>query len=154
MRILAFAGGSAVYGAERVTLDVLRGLAARGHTVHCVASGWNDGDFPAQLGGAGLSHETMKLGWVYARRPAWTVDTAVHYPAALARCVRLRREFRPDAVYHQSHRTAVTTPFAHLGMRTVVHVHDADVSDRASGLIYRWLRSRAAFVATSEFVRG
>jgi glycosyltransferase involved in cell wall biosynthesis len=153
MRILAFAGGSAVFGAERVTLDILRQLAARGHTVHCVANGWNDGDFPARLRAAGLSHETMKLGWVYVRRPAWTADTAIHYPAALARCLRLRREFRPDVVYHQSYRTAVTTPFAHLGARTAIHVHDADVTDRTAGLAYRWLRSRATFVATSEFVR-
>ncbi len=152
-RILFYCGGSAVAGVEILTLAMMKELLARGHAVHCLVSGWNDGDFVARLKGAGIGFDILKLGFVHLRKPLWTVDTLLHYPGAVRGWRRVVEWFRPDVGWHVSPRTVLMLhPFLVPG-RTVLHVHDRDHPSRRRRFLYRLLDGRVVrFVAVSRFI--
>jgi len=103
-RILFLVGATRVFGAEIAMLTVMRGLKKRGYEVHCITSRWSDGDFESRLKEEGIPFTSLKLGFLYLRKPLWTLDTLIHYPGALLGFYRVKRRFRPDFVYHLSPR--------------------------------------------------
>ena len=59
-RLLVFANGNYIFGAERVTIDILKGLKERGYSIHCIVSGWNDGNFIKYLQNIGIEYTVIK----------------------------------------------------------------------------------------------
>jgi glycosyltransferase involved in cell wall biosynthesis len=102
MRVLCLCGGSYVFGAEIVQIAVVRGLAARGHTVRCLVNGWNDGDFIARLNEHRLPNDIVFFGKLTrSLRPEhmwWMANTLVRLPGALLGLHRHLSAFAPDVV--------------------------------------------------------
>ena len=152
-RILAFIGGSYVFGAEIAALDLLGEMTRRGHSVHCIVSGWNDGDLIGRLQQRGWPHTAVKLGFFYLRRPIWAADALWHYPRARLECGRVRRQFEPDFVYFLGGNALLMLPWFSPPSKTVVYAVEAGTLTRRNRLRLRILAGRAArFMATSEFV--
>lgn len=153
-RILFLVGGSVVYGAEIAMLNVIRGLRDRGHVIHCIVSGWNDGNFISRLGRELIPYSILYLGSIYVRKPLWTLDTLWHYPKALAQFRRIQRDFKPDLTYHVSPRTILMLyPLLYHGS-TVFHVHDVASSSSANRFQFRALSKKVSrFICASEAVR-
>lgn len=151
-RILAFVGGTYVFGAEIAALDMLAELARRGHSIHCMVSGWNDGDMIRRIERLGWPYTLVKLGFFYVRRPDWTLDSLVHYPGARRRCQRVLRQFDPDVVYFLGSNGLLMLPWFSAPSRTVVHIVDATLPTRKHRLQSRILARRARrFIAISRF---
>ena len=148
MTVLFACGGSYVSGLEIVELAVMRGLATRGHRVHALVSGWNDGDFIGRLRAAGIPHTVAFTGKISLRRPAWMLDTLRHLPGARQTVRRLVGRLRPDVVV-ACNRDAVILLAGVWGRAPVVfHVHEL----MAPAWTARVARRVRGFVAVSEFV--
>jgi glycosyltransferase involved in cell wall biosynthesis len=122
-RTLFVCGGTAVYGFERVILRYLEGLHRRGFPLYCTISGWNDEVFPREIASIGVPFEPINLGWIYWRKPRWTMDTLRHLPGAVRAFRRVMRQFKPDLLVHSGYRSmAMLTPC--VGSRNVIAVQD------------------------------
>ena len=95
-KILFFCGGAYISGMEIVTLHLMKGLKENGYEVRCIFSGWNDGNFKNKLDEIGIVNYEIKIGWIYIRKPLWTMDTFINYPRALHKCHKIIKEFKPD----------------------------------------------------------
>ena len=159
MRILYLCGGSYVSGMEIVELSVMEGLAARGHRVHCVVSGWNDGDFIGRLDALGIGHTTAFLGKLsLSLRPrylGWTLAALCHAPGARRAVARVLAAFEPDVVV-VCNRDALLLLDGVLERRPVVlHVHEAPpLSVRSRRLMARMAKRVRFLVGVSQFLGG
>ncbi|MBC7922091.1 MAG: glycosyltransferase family 4 protein [Ferruginibacter sp.] len=153
-RILFICGASYVSGLEVVTLVLMKGLKARGHFIHCVVSGWNDGDFIGRLREEDIPYTVTKLGFFYFSKPRWTLDALVHLPQGLATFVGVKKRFRPDWVYHTSYRTVLTLyPFLREE-ENIFSLHEAHLPSLKNRLIYLLIEQKLArFTAVSEFIK-
>lgn len=97
--ILIIANGNYISGAEKVTLDVMHGLKEQGYNLHCMASGWNDGDFIGRVKSIEIPVTITKLGWYYVSKILWSIDSLIHYPGGIVRFLRLKKKFHADLVY-------------------------------------------------------
>src|SRR5437588_425485 len=113
MRITVLCGGSSFYGMERMALAVAGGLSERGHDVHVIASGWNDGEFVRRLQERGLQHELMFLGKLSkSLKPKamwWTFDALRHLPGARRQLARHLRSHKPEVVLIYNRDWAIQT---------------------------------------------
>src|SRR3989442_762168 len=98
-RVLFFTGGSYVSGLEIVTLHLMKGLKEEGYEVRSVVNGWNDGNFKHMLDEAEIKYYVVKLGWLYIRKPLWTIDTLIHYPKAFFTCKKIIQDYNPDVLH-------------------------------------------------------
>lgn len=154
-RILAFVGGTSVFGAEIAALDMLTALTHRGHSIHCVVSGWNDGDMIRRIERLGWPYTVAKLGFLYGRRLDWTIDTLRHYPAPRRACRQVLHDFAPDVTYFLGSNALLMLPGFSPPSRTIVYVTDATPATARTRWQYRVLARRAAlFMATSRFTAG
>jgi len=128
LRILTLIGGSYVSGAEIVALETMRALQDRGHQLHCISNGWNDGDFVGRLDQADIPHDTIKLGFIskkitnlkYLR---WTLNALLHLPGAWYRFRRIYGQFKPDAVVvHDTRMAAMIRPLLRAS-KTIFYIH-------------------------------
>jgi glycosyltransferase involved in cell wall biosynthesis len=149
MTLLFLCGGSYVSGMEVVELAVMRGLAARGHRVHAVVSGWNDGDFIGRLDAAGVPHTVAFTGKIALRRPAWMADTLRHLPGARRAVRRLVRDLRPDLVVACNRDALVLLAGVFGRVPVVYHTHEL----LSPTWTARVARRAGRFVAVSAFVR-
>ena len=150
MTLLVCCGGSYVSGMEIVELAVMRGLAARGHRVHALVNGWNDGDFIARLELAGIPYTEAFVGKLTVRRPRWMLDTLRFLPGARRTVRRLMRDLRPDLVM-ASNRDAVLLLSGLFGDTEVVYrVHEplSETWTRRIG------RRATRFITVSDFIRS
>jgi glycosyltransferase involved in cell wall biosynthesis len=106
-RIIVFIGASYVSGLEIATLHLLNGLKREGHDVRCIVNGWNDGVFRQKLDDAGIAWWQLKIGWLYIRKPSWTMDTLRHWPGAYRECKRILSAFDPQVCFFSSFQTAM-----------------------------------------------
>lgn len=148
MTLLFSCGGSYVSGMEIVELAVMRGLAARGHRVHALVSGWNDGDFIGRLEAAGIPHTVGFTGKITLRRPAWMLDTLRHLPGARRTVRRLVRDLQPDVVVACNRDALVLLAGVWGGAPVVYHTHEV----MAPAWTARVARLADRFVAVSTFV--
>jgi glycosyltransferase involved in cell wall biosynthesis len=150
-RVLAFVGGTYVFGAEIAALDMLSELARRGHHIHCVVSGWNDGDMIRRLERLGWPYTVAKLGFFYLKRPDWTIDSLVHYPGARLTVQRALRQVAPDVVYFLGSNGLLMLPWFSARTKTVVHIVDAVAPTARTRVEFRILAGRAhRFIAISR----
>lgn len=157
MRILYVCGGSYVSGTEIVELSIMEGLAERGHEVHCVVNGWNDGDFVARLDALGIGHTTAFLGKLsLSLRPRylwWTLGALRHAPGARRTVARTLAAVEPDVVV-VCNRDALLLLGRVLERRPVVlHVHEAPpLTVRSRQLMARMAKRVRLLVGVSQFL--
>jgi glycosyltransferase involved in cell wall biosynthesis len=160
LRILTLIGGSYVSGAEIVALETMKGLRNRGHEVQCVANGWNDGDFVGRLDQAGISHDTVKLGFIskqvtdlkYLR---WTLNALLHLPKAWYRFRRIDHQFDPDVVVvHGTRMAAMIRPLLRPD-ETVFYIHGTpSPTFFTRRIIDEGGTHGALYVGVSEYIRS
>jgi glycosyltransferase involved in cell wall biosynthesis len=152
-KILVIAGGTYVSGAEKVTLDVIQGFQENGHEVHCMVSGWNDGDFISRLQKLNVPYTAIKLGWYYTTKIWWSVDSLVHYPKAILDFIRLKKKYKPDIIYTISFRQIVLLyPF--FGKNIIYHIHDPNSHSKQSKFFLQLINKKVkTYIAVSNFIK-
>jgi glycosyltransferase involved in cell wall biosynthesis len=152
-KILVIAGGAYVSGAEKVTIDILEGFTENCHRVHCMVSGWNDGDFIGRIKKLNLPYTPIKLGWYYATKIWWSLDSLVNYPKAIWDFIRLKRKFKPDIVYTISYRQILLLyPF--FNKNIVYHIHDPNSHSKQSIFFLKLIDSKVKqYIAVSDFIK-
>jgi L-malate glycosyltransferase len=151
-RILFFTGGSYVAGAEIITLLLLKGLKDKGHDVRCVINGWNDGDFKKRLSEIDIPYYEVKLGWLYLKKPAWTLDTLVNYPKAYITCRKVIKDFKPDVMNFTSYAIPVML-YPLINTKAFFTLHDTQLPNLKHRLIYKLLNKKIdTFIAVSNHI--
>ena len=153
-RLLVVVNGNYIYGAERVTIDILEGLKESGYKIHCIVSGWNDGNFIKHLGMLGIDYTIIKLGWYYLTQIKWSLDSLFHYPQAILRFLRVRKKFDSDYIYVISFRqVALLYPF--LKNNIIYHVHDNNGIERQSRFFLKRVDKKIIkYIAVSHYVKN
>lgn len=153
-KILFLTIGSYVGGLEIVTLHLIRKLKAEGHELKCLVTGWNDGRFIRELEELGVPYETVKLGWLYLRKPLWTLDSLVHLPGAYLKCRRILREFRPDVLHYCNFYSVILLYPLLKRWRGVYPLHEEYEPNRKNRIIFKIMNKRVdVFIAISEYIR-
>jgi glycosyltransferase involved in cell wall biosynthesis len=152
-KLLVIAGGGYIYGAEKVTLDVIKGLSEEGYEVEAIISGWNDGQFAKALDEFKVKYYGLKLGWYYLSKILWSLDSLVHYPGAVIKFLSIRKNFKDWPVYTISFRQVILLwPF--FKKNIFYHVHDANaVSKQARFFLKIINRKVSRFIAVSDFIK-
>jgi glycosyltransferase involved in cell wall biosynthesis len=152
-KILVIAGGTYVSGAEKVTLDVIQGFQENGHEVHCMVSGWNDGDFISRLQKLNVPYTAIKLGWYYTSKIWWTLDSLVHYPKAIWDFIALKKKFKADMVYTISFRSIVSL-YPLFEKNIIYHVHDPNSHSKQSKFFLQLINKKVkTYIAVSNFIK-
>lgn len=152
-RILFFCGASYVFGKEIVTLNLIRELRDKGVIVHCIVSGWNNGDFTQRLNYEKIPYDEVKLGFFYLNKPLWTLDSLVHYPGALIKLRKIINIFKPDIYYFNSERTMSSVYPLMFGKKVLLHLHEPIENSRLNNIILqRFPGNKITYVACSKFV--
>lgn len=154
IKILVIAGGTYVSGAEKVTLNVIEGLKENGYDIHCMVSGWNNGDFISRIKSIGIPYTAIKLGWYYTSKIWWSLDSLVHYPKAIIEFLLLKKKFKADIVYTISFRQIVLLyPF--FKKNIVYHIHDNNSHSRQSKLFLKLIDKKVIrYIAVSNFIKA
>jgi hypothetical protein len=135
-RLLVIAGGNYIYGAEKVTLDVIEGLSGEGYEVHAMISGWGDGQFAKALERLKIKFYKLKLGWYYTSKILWSLDSLIHYPGAILKFLQIRKQYKDWPVYIISFRQVILLwPF--FKKNILYHVHDVNSNSRQSRYFLR-----------------
>lgn len=152
-KILVIAGGTYISGAEKVTLDVLEGLKQNGFDVHCMVSGWNDGDFINRIKALKIPYTAIKLGWYYTTKIWWSLDSLVHYPKAIFDFIRLKKNFKADLVYTISFRQIILLyPF--FKKNIVYHIHDPNSYSKQTKFFLSLIQKKVNyFLAVSNYIK-
>ncbi len=150
--ILVVVNGNYIFGAERVTLNILKGLKENGYGIHCMVSGWNDGNFIRHLNELGIEYTVIKLGWYYVTRFLWSLDSLLHYPGAVHKFLKVRKRMKHDYMYVTSFRHIILLyPF--LKKNIIYHVHDNNGHKRQSRFFLKWADKKVLqYVAVSRYV--
>lgn len=152
-KILVIAGGAYIYGAEKVTLDVMEGMRDKGYQVEAIISGWGDGRFAAALDKLNIKYQKLKLGWYYASKILWSLDSLVHYPGAVIRFLKIKKHFINWPIYIISYRQIILLwPF--IKNKIVYHVHDPNAAGRQSRFFLKLAdRKITRYIAVSSFIK-
>lgn len=152
-KLLVIAGGNYIYGAEKVTLDVVKGLRKEGYEIEAIISGWNNGQFAKVLDQLQVKYYKLKLGWYYTSKIGWSLDSLVHYPGAVIRFLRIRKNFKDWPVYTISFRQVILLwPF--FKKNIVYHIHDVNSISRQSRYFFKIINRKVSrFIAVSDFIK-
>jgi glycosyltransferase involved in cell wall biosynthesis len=152
-KILFMVGGSNVFGAEIVSLDIMKGLKNI-YGIHCAISGWNDGDFKSRLEKENIDYTAIKLGWYYLKKLSWSVDSLIHYPKAFFEYYRLLKKFNPDIVYVISYRNLVLL-YPLISKKVIYHVHDSNSYSKQHKFFLKLIDKKVAkYIAVSNFIKN
>ena len=121
-KILIIAGGGYIFGAETITLSVIKYLKDR-FNIHCTVNGWNDGKFISILNNHQVPFTQIKLGWIYIRKPLWTIDTLIHAPKGYFKYLMIIKKWKPEIIYHTNYRTLLQL-YPIINQNNIYHVHD------------------------------
>ncbi len=150
-RILFFVGGAYVSGMETVALHLMRGLKENGYDIRCVTSGWNDGNFKKKLEDLQVPCYAIKLGWIYLRKPLWTIDTLVHFPGAYFQLKKIIKDFDPSVCTFCN-----VMPVLYSGLikqKSVFNLQETHLPGLKNKLLYKKLNKKMnAFVAVSNHI--
>jgi|GEM_PF-1592510 len=122
-KLLVFCGGYLIGGQEIVTLNYLKELITLGVQIHCITNAWGNGDFEKRLKDLRIPFTSIKLGFIYPRKPVWTLETIFFLPRAIKEIKKIISVFQPNAFYHTSFRTIYMLQFF-LKVKHILHVHE------------------------------
>ncbi|MFN4006817.1 MAG: glycosyltransferase family 4 protein [Chitinophagaceae bacterium] len=154
-RILAIVSASYFFGAEKISLDVFKGLKNNGFSIHCIVSGWNDGDFIERLKKNGISYTEVKLGWYYISKLSWTLDSLIHYPGAILDFIKTKQSFIPHLYYTISYRQLVLL-FPLIPSSSVIYnVQDSNAESRLSKFFLKLVDIKVKkYIACSNYIKN
>jgi glycosyltransferase involved in cell wall biosynthesis len=153
-KILFVAGGAYVSGLEIVTLHLIREMKDNGDDVLCLVNGWNDGVFKQALEKMNVPYEEAKLGWIYFRKPLWTLDTLVHLPGAYSKTRRIIREFNPDIIHFCSYAPVLLLYPLWKKNNCVYNLQEPHEPNKKNLYIYRILNKKIRiFTAVSGYIK-
>ena len=155
-RVLIAHPGAELYGSDRVLIDAVLGFRDAGWDARVVIP--NDGPLRQVLTDAGVEvviEPTLVLRKALMKPRGW-IPLFSGVIAGRRAITRLVRDFDPDLVYVSTITQPLWLPVArHLGVPTMLHVHEAEAS--ASGVVRKVLywpaRSADAIVVNSDFAR-
>ena len=152
-KLLVIAGGNYIYGAEKVTLDVMEGLHNNGYEICAIISGWGDGEFARRLEALKIKYDKLKLGWYYTSKILWSFDSFIHYPGAIIKFLLLRKKWKDWPVYIITFRQVILLwPF--FKKNIVYHVHDLNSTSKQSRFFLKIIdRKTIKYIAVSEFIK-
>lgn len=152
-KILAIAGGNYIYGAEKVTLDVLEGLKKKGYDFTALTTGWGDGEFSVALKRLDVKYYRLKLGWYYVSNLRWSLDSLINYPGALIRFLLIRGKILTRIIYIIHFRPVIVLwPF--IKGKIVYHVHDVNsLTNRTSFFIKMIDKKVVKYIAISKYIK-
>lgn len=152
-RLLVIAGGTYIFGAEKVTLAVLEGLKEKGYQMNVLISGWNDGSFAKALQNLNIPFFKLKLGWYYTSKLLWSLDSLVHYPGALWRFLSLQKKISSDLVYIISFRQVILLwPF--FKKNIIYHIHDPYSNSKQARFFLKLIDKKVVrYIAVSDFIK-
>lgn len=151
MRISVFCGGTYVSGMEIKALDLFNGLLDRGHGVHVLVSGWNDGDFVSRLDASSIPYTMIyhgKLTIPTSVRRLWLlVHTLARCPRALVKVSRHIEGYNPDVVLLFNRDSTFLAAPALRGRKCVFHAAELPEAtpwtrwlySTMDGLVSRWI---------------
>ena len=122
-KLLIFCGGYLIGGQEIVTINYIKELIKLKVQVHCIINSWSDGDFENRLTELSIPFTSVKLGFIYPKKPFWTLDTLLCFPNAIKKIKFVISSFKPDAYYHTSYRTIFMLQHF-LKTEHILHVHE------------------------------
>lgn len=153
-KVLVIAGGTYISGAEKITLSVLEGFKKSGYNIHCMVSGWNNGDFINRVEKLELPYTAIKLGWYYISKIAWSLDSLVHYPKAILDFLKLKNRFKADIVYTISFRQIVLL-YPLFRNNIVYHIHDPHSHSKQAKFFIKLIDKKVKkYIAVSEFIKN
>lgn len=153
MKVLFFLGGSYVSGLEVANLHLINELSVRNVEVHCIINGWNDGDIKNRLDQSGISYTEVKLGWVYLRKMAWTMDTLLHLRNARKRVRKLIHDWNPDVIHFCNYANVVML-FDIINRPSIFNLQEPHEPTFKHKLIYRLLPKRInTFTTVSNSIK-
>jgi L-malate glycosyltransferase len=151
-RILVFIGGSYVSGLEVVTLHLIRELMEQGYDIRCLVSGWNDGVFKEKLEAMNVPYYEVKLGWVYLRKPFWTIDTLLNYPKAYRTAKKIIKEFDPHICHFCTYSMLIML-YPLIRGRSVYNLQETHEPGIKHRIIYKLLNKKIDyFTAVSRHI--
>lgn len=152
--ILVFIGATYFFGAEKVTLDVLKGFKNCGYNIHCIVSGWNNGDFIGRIQKLGINYTPIKLGWYYITKFFWSLDSLIHFPKAVLDFLKIKKQFKPQLFYTISYRQLVLLyPFIPASS-VVYNVQEPNSNSKLSSFLIKLIDSKVIYyIACSNFIK-
>lgn len=129
---------------EIVTLHLMRGLKESGYEVRCIFCGWNDGQFKKKLDEAGIVNYPVKIGWIYIRKPLWTMDTLIHYPSAYFNCKKIIKEFSPDICQFCNFAMSIML-YPLIKKNSIYGLHETYYPNLKSNAIFRVLNKKIKY---------
>jgi len=159
VKILFLCGAGRLFGKERVTLSLIKGLRDRGHKVMCLTSTWKDGKFEKQLQQLSIPYGAVPLGFISKSLSlsscGMTLAQLFRLPELWLGYMKALRSFRPDVVIHSDiHHLALLWPVLGQGIH-VFHVHDAFQPTNFYRRLFQLFAMRVSiFVGVSRFVAG
>jgi glycosyltransferase involved in cell wall biosynthesis len=151
-KILFFSGGAYISGMEVVTLHLMKGLKENGYEVRCIFSGWNDGNFKRKLDEIGVPNYAVKIGWIYIRKPLWTLDSLIHYPRAYYACKEILKSYDPDICQFCNFSMSIMLYglIKHKSVYNLQETHEPNIKHR---LIYKLINRKVSyFTAVSNHI--
>lgn len=150
MKLLFVLSGRSFFGAEIVTLNLMKQLASEGADVHCLAHERADERFLSELRSSGIAFTQFDLGWIFISEPVWTLEGIKAWPGAQKIYRRLCSSFQPDAIVHAAYHTLVMLPRA--AVPTIFYAHDAFEHSKKHRLIFWLIRKKLrGAIAVSAF---
>jgi glycosyltransferase involved in cell wall biosynthesis len=150
--ILILAGGGYIFGAETVTLSIIKFLNKQ-FPVHCAVNGWNDGQFIKILKEFKVEFTEIKLGWIYIRKPMWTFDTLINAPLGYFKYFKLIKKWNPAIIYHTNYRTLFQL-FPLIKQNNVYHVHDMLSGTIGEKILRLTDKKVIQYIAVSESIKN
>lgn len=152
-KILFFCGASYVFGKEIVTLNLIKELHAKGVQVHCIVSGWNNGDFILRLIAIGITYDEVKLGFFYLKKPLWTLDSLLNYPRALLKVKKILTSYKPDILYFYSERTMLSVYPLIRNRNSILHLNEPIANSKLNRFIIdNFPGNKITYVVCSKFI--
>jgi len=158
MKILSVCSNYRVFGAESITLKMLKGFKQNGHEQLAVTSFQTDGEFSRRLDAIGVREIKIPFGAVALpkslRAIRWTAYTLLRLPALWLAWWQLRRQFNPDVViFTGSRQCLLLYPWLNQCPSFLIE-HALIEPSHLNQRMYRTLASRlACFVAVSDSMR-
>lgn len=147
-KIIVFAGATYMFGAEKVTMNVIKGLQGEKYDITVLINGWNNGDFIKNLEINNIiNHQVLYLGWYYLTKPLWSINSLLHYPAAFFKFMLLVKKLSPDIIYVTSYRPLLLL-YPLIRKKVIYNVQDPN-SESKQGRFFIRLVDKKVFKYTA-----